>query len=129
MPHIRHTAAVFAVFVSSQRRGASKPSLKTPQFELRIDEINEALNALPESHRRHLVGPNGGANGWFYVAVLPQGLSQRSHDVDETIAAVRSSLEKLDGFFEMARIEFGGDGGPAQIRYVESTTDGDQDGS
>lgn len=99
MPHIVHDAAVFVVYSSN-------------------DGVIEALASVPEQYRHQLVGPAGGTNGYYSVAVLPSGGSPRAFDHTAAFEAVWAALKDVDPDLEAVRFTFGGDDERTAVRFT-----------
>lgn len=116
MPHIIHDAAVFVVYPPWEEH--TKEMSGPEFFEYERGRIIEALATVPDEYQYQIVGPAGGTNGYYSVAVLPSGGSPRAFDHTAAFEAVWAALKDVDPDLEAVRFTFGGDDMHTEVRFT-----------
>jgi hypothetical protein len=108
MPHIEHDLILIACHWD------------TPA----VEEIARIREVVPEYHRRYLIGPVEGQNGYSFVAILPTGSGSRGEfasDMDQLREKVLE-IAMADPGTDIVRLRMGGDSSFTQVLFT--TDDG-----
>jgi hypothetical protein len=129
VPHIMHDMSVFAIFSPLIETPGTTDRGRPDVHALKAEAIRVALGRVPEEYRTSLVGPQGGANSWRSLALLPTGSSARVADREAAFMAVAGALFPIAWTLEAVRLTFGGDGEITEILYTTDDLVGLLDGT